>query len=168
MGSTVSGLNGVSGVYLITNRETGRAYIGASVDIGKRWVRHGQMLRNGKHENAAMVADARRDGWDAFLISLLEEAPADQLATREAVWLQRFSRHAPGLYNIRGCATGEPRRNDSGVTPEDIKAIRAKHGWSQGQLARHLGINRVTVNQWENGARRVPPLARAALAALAG
>jgi group I intron endonuclease len=159
------GIKGVSGVYMITNRENGRLYIGSSVDIGRRWEYHRTKLGSGRHENKALQEDATRYGRDAFSISVLEEAPADRLLVCEAVWLQRFSRHAPGLYNV---GRGKGTTTYADIDPDDIKAIREKHGWSQGDLARHLGINRVTVNQWENGARRVPALARAALAALAG
>lgn len=32
-----------------------------------------------------------------------------------------------------------------------LPALRAERGWSQGDLARHLGVSRQTVNAIENG-----------------
>lgn len=32
-----------------------------------------------------------------------------------------------------------------------LSALRAERGWSQGDLARHLGVSRQTVNAIENG-----------------
>lgn len=37
-----------------------------------------------------------------------------------------------------------------------IAELRAHMGWSQGDLAERLGVNRVTVSQWECGRVRVP------------
>lgn len=33
----------------------------------------------------------------------------------------------------------------------DIKELRARKGWSQGQLAAHLGVTQATVSRLENG-----------------
>jgi putative transcriptional regulator len=32
-----------------------------------------------------------------------------------------------------------------------IKTLRESRGWSQGELARRVGVSRATVNQWETG-----------------
>lgn len=33
----------------------------------------------------------------------------------------------------------------------DVKAIRAELGWTQAQLADHLGVDQSTVSMWETG-----------------
>ena len=32
-----------------------------------------------------------------------------------------------------------------------IKTLREARGWSQGELARRVGVSRATANQWESG-----------------
>jgi transcriptional regulator with XRE-family HTH domain len=31
--------------------------------------------------------------------------------------------------------------------------VRFKHGWSQAELGRHLGVSGATISRWESGAR---------------
>jgi transcriptional regulator with XRE-family HTH domain len=42
------------------------------------------------------------------------------------------------------------------VTPADLRARRRALGLDQGQLARHLGVWRGTVNRWEAGRQPIP------------
>jgi DNA-binding transcriptional regulator YiaG len=44
--------------------------------------------------------------------------------------------------------------------PEQVRAVRAKLNASQALLARFLGITTETVSSWEQGRRKVPPMAR--------
>lgn len=37
------------------------------------------------------------------------------------------------------------------VTPEEIKSLRSRRGWSQHQLAEELGVDQATVSRTENG-----------------
>jgi len=37
------------------------------------------------------------------------------------------------------------------MTPDELKAIRARLGLTQAQLAEQLGVERNTVNRWEMG-----------------
>ncbi|MFQ5736677.1 MAG: helix-turn-helix domain-containing protein [Thermodesulfobacteriota bacterium] len=54
------------------------------------------------------------------------------------------------------------------MSPEDIKRIRLRLGWSQERFARELGVSFSTVNRWERG-RTVPsPMALKALRRLGG
>ena len=49
------------------------------------------------------------------------------------------------------------------MKPQDIKEKRLKHGLTQEQLARRLGVTVGTVNRWESGATEPSPLAKAKL-----
>lgn len=48
----------------------------------------------------------------------------------------------------------------------DIRALRARHGWTQSELADRLGTDSVTVSRWERGKTRPRPSARARLGEL--
>jgi putative transcriptional regulator len=44
--------------------------------------------------------------------------------------------------------------------PEQVRAVRMKLKASQSVLARFMGVNTQTVSSWEQGRRKVPPMAR--------
>ncbi len=44
--------------------------------------------------------------------------------------------------------------------PKEVKAVRMKLRASQALLARFMGVNTQTVSSWEQGRRKVPPMAR--------
>jgi putative transcriptional regulator len=44
--------------------------------------------------------------------------------------------------------------------PEEVRAVRRKLKASQALLAKFMGVNTQTVSYWEQGRRKVPPMAR--------
>jgi DNA-binding transcriptional regulator YiaG len=42
------------------------------------------------------------------------------------------------------------------MKPEELKEWRERTGYSQGQLAKALGVNTMTVSRWERGASPLP------------
>lgn len=87
------------GVYSITNRRTGRFYIGATtLAMTERWLRHRSMLRAGRHHNKRLQADWDRYGTQAFKFAVIEVVQgADRVFEREQYW-QRL-RHNDKCYN---------------------------------------------------------------------
>lgn len=61
-----------SGIYKIVNLVTGRAYIGSSKDIVKRFSQHLKALRNGKHINVYLQRSFDKHGEDAFEFKVIE------------------------------------------------------------------------------------------------
>jgi DNA-binding transcriptional regulator YiaG len=62
-----------------------------------------------------------------------------------------------GLYTIRTRKLElEPRE----YGPEEVRAVRGKLKASQALLAKFMGVNTQTVSYWEQGRRKVPPMAR--------
>jgi len=60
---------------------------------------------------------------------------------------------------------GEPRGGDpAGPAAARLRQLRARHGLSQEQLARLLGVSFATVNRWETGRTQMSARARQALA----
>ncbi len=47
-----------------------------------------------------------------------------------------------------------------------LQKWRIRNGYSQGDLARALGVIKLTVTRWENGKRDIPPFLHLALKAL--
>ena len=42
------------------------------------------------------------------------------------------------------------------MTPEELKALRARLGLTQYELAEKVGVARNTINRWEMGIRSIP------------
>ena len=76
-------VNGVCGIYRMTNTKTGKFYIGSSVDIRKRWYKHLSHLRRGIHANAHLQAAFTQSGEDAFLFQLVEACEPGALLALE-------------------------------------------------------------------------------------
>jgi group I intron endonuclease len=78
----------ISGVYGIQCRKTGKWYVGAGVDITRRIKSCFYDLRNGWRRE--MGEDYQKHGPLAFKAVILEEADKDDLAEREAYWVDNL------------------------------------------------------------------------------
>lgn len=94
-------LYGLSGVYRIVNEATGREYIGASVNLGRRFSVHRSTLNRGKHSNRELAHDwLAAGGVIAFRFEVLRYVPREQIRLAEQEALDSaFSRGWP--YNIQ-------------------------------------------------------------------
>ncbi len=75
-------------IYLITNQFTGEQYVGATVNLKQRMVRHWCDLRGGRGHSEQFLAAFRRDGKSAFKVSVLEYLAEHLLYEREAYYLR--------------------------------------------------------------------------------
>jgi predicted GIY-YIG superfamily endonuclease len=76
------------GIYRINNRVNHKVYIGSTSNTERRWAKHLNDLRNGKHTNRDMQHDWSRYGEGAFDLEIVElvEDPQD-LLQRERFWI---------------------------------------------------------------------------------
>ena len=84
------------GIYCLTNKTTGKRYIGQSIDIAARWKQH-QNCREGSVIGAAIA----KHGWPAFSAEVLEECARDKMNAAEAAWIAKLGSLSPGGYNLR-------------------------------------------------------------------
>ena len=93
---------GLSGIYAIINKVTGRTYVGkATVTFGERWSSHKSLLRSRRHRNKDLQTDWIEYGEQAFEFSILEVIRWDQ---PDAFCTERERFHGEtraSLYNIR-------------------------------------------------------------------
>lgn len=77
-----------SGIYRITQEDTGRVYVGSSIDIQNRWKQHINQLRQRTHVNKKMQVDANEYGIESFQFDILELVETDNilLDKRERFW----------------------------------------------------------------------------------
>jgi DNA-binding transcriptional regulator YiaG len=52
----------------------------------------------------------------------------------------------------------------AGMESHELKQWRERTGYSQGKLARILGVDVMTVSRWERGIMKAPPFLKLALA----
>ncbi len=97
----------LSGIYIITNKVTGKIYIGESLDIYRRWHKeHIPDLRKNKHYNKNLQEDFDKYGEDNFDFEILERYSEDNpIATKarililEDYYMRYFKKAGISLYN---------------------------------------------------------------------
>ena len=99
------------GVYCIRNIATDQHFVATSRDIQARFNRHRYELRTQVERlSEDLQNDWTRLGADHFEFLILEELeplddtdydPAEDLATLEALWLEKLKPYAPSGYNLR-------------------------------------------------------------------
>lgn len=78
--ATARGLSGVCGVYLLRHRESGRAYVGQSRDIGTRLARHRYDAKHpGRNRMARIIAALGIDAFDVQVVDTCDSERLDEL-----------------------------------------------------------------------------------------
>lgn len=111
------------GIYKITNKETGKSYIGQSNDINRRIKEHQTV---GKKSRIPVDIAIQKYGKDNFLYEVIEECNIEELNQRETYWIQYFNTVNNGYNcNIGGDQQSIGEANGRAkLTEEDIKTIR--------------------------------------------
>ena len=60
-------------IYEIENKISGKKYIGSSFNIGNRFYRHKNDLKNGKHTNIHLQREYDNYEFESFTFDILEE-----------------------------------------------------------------------------------------------
>lgn len=85
------GTQNQSGIYAITHIETGRLYVGSSIDIQDRWRHHKNELKKGLHANARLQNAWKKYGADAFDFTVMETVVEPHLLlSREQSYLDEL------------------------------------------------------------------------------
>ena len=84
------------GIYCITHKETGKQYIGQSVDCFERFKQHTTSKKgSGGIKGAIML-----EGVCNFTFEILEECPPDKLNEREIFYIGEKGTLSPAGYNL--------------------------------------------------------------------
>jgi group I intron endonuclease len=82
-----------SGVYMIRNKENGKAYIGSSNNIDRRWRTHLNQLNKNCHVNRYLQRSWNKYGSDCFTFEILEACSEEMLIEREQWYLDNHRPH---------------------------------------------------------------------------
>jgi putative transcriptional regulator len=77
--------------------------------------------------------------------------------------IDAFLKAAEAGESLEGLATIRTRKLElepREYGPKEVRAVRRKLKASQALLAKFMGVNTPTVSSWEQGRRKVPPMAR--------
>jgi len=85
------------GIYKITNKINGRAYIGQSKNIGTRWSNHINRLECKKHENKELQKGFNNFGYFNFSFEIIEECQEKELLSVELKYINLYQGNS---YNI--------------------------------------------------------------------
>lgn len=111
------------GIYKITNKFNGKAYIGQSNDIERRFKEHQQ---KGESSRIPLDIAIQKYGKDNFVYEIIEECSLEELNQKEQYWIITLNTIENG-YN---CSTGGDQQSigenngRSKLTEEDVKKIR--------------------------------------------
>lgn len=136
----------ISGIYLITNRLSGKKYIGQSVDIYRRLNSH-RFLRQ---ENAQAVDIAiNKYGIENFTFTVLEECDENELDNREKYWCDdayNHSTYAPNGYNIAN-AGGQYGKHPDIISSYTVDGCKVNTYKSKAYASDCIGVTSHAISQ---------------------
>ena len=92
----------ICGIYKITNKITGKVYIGQSIDCRRRWWEHKSRAfdENNNCYHKPLYCSIRKYGLENFIFEIVEECDTETLNEKEAFYIQQYNCVTPNGYNI--------------------------------------------------------------------
>lgn len=116
-------------IYKITNKITGKQYVGQTVrPIKIRWKAHGQ-------DNGYFAKSIKKYGKENFIIEVLEQCKSKkELEQQEIFWIKKLNTLSPNGYNLTEGGEGNLGRKPSLVTRRKMSdAHRGQIPWIIGK-----------------------------------
>lgn len=138
------------GIYKITNKNSGKSYIGQSNDIERRFKEHQQ---KGASSRIPLDVAIQKYGKDAFTYEIIEECNIDELNEKEQYYIQLYDTKNTG-YN---CSDGGDQQSigaNNGrakLTENDIVIIRTAYANHEKQQNVYQQFkDRITFNHFQS------------------
>lgn len=107
------------GIYIIKNKINQKVYIGQSVDIEERWIKH--CAGYGISHNSAIDMAIQKYGKDNFILEIVELCEREKLNEKEAYYADLYKSYVPNGYNINKCGeTFHNPQNDKEISCYNI------------------------------------------------
>lgn len=130
------------GIYKITNKINGKCYIGQSIDINDRWIRHRSrpFQVNDSAYNTYLYRAIRKYGLNNFIFEILEECPREDLNEREIYYIDFYnSYYTNNGYNMTFGGEGGIKRDNKKICD------MWDSGYTISKIAKELHCSRNTV-----------------------
>lgn len=151
-------LRGRAGVYRIFHLESGKSYVGSSIEILQRWYSHRSRLKNQDHSSARLQNAWNKYGAEAFMFECLELVDdLSELQDREQFWTDHLKSYEKDRgYNGRSVVRNNLGYITSAETREKIaQALRGRK--RPPEVCRAVGLGnrgkKLTAEQLINHAR---------------
>ena len=127
------------GIYTITNKATGRVYVGQTARTFKiRWESHHSALNLGKHTAVRLARSWIKDGADAFVFAVQEVVPRPSgmsvidyrqlLCEREQHWIDTLGAYGPNGFNVAPVAGSSLGHKHNAETRANMSRGQRKRG----------------------------------------
>ena len=150
---------------LIDPRDRTLFYVGRSNRPKTRLDSHVKEAKDGSnHAKSLRIREILAAGVRPELV-VLETVSQEEANAAEERWISAFrpSGRLLNYYDVHGYTRRTTQSwhelvagYSSNMTGDDLRAVRAKHGWTQAELARQVGVSPGAVSRWEAGNRRIP------------
>lgn len=97
----------IQGIYCIEHIESGKKYIGSSIDITRRFCIHRSSLKHNKHHCAYLQRAVNKYGIEAFAFYVVEETAFETIDELQELEKKYIETAEVELYNIGGVGGGD-------------------------------------------------------------
>jgi hypothetical protein len=132
-------MNIICGAYLISSKLRGKVYVGASIDIRARWVRHKSELKLKTHPNIKLQRHVDKYGFEDLQFQVLGELHQDLIFTIEPELIKRFDSLRNG-FNLTDGGEGS-RSNERKIKLKNIKTLQIREFRSVSEASRLIGTS---------------------------
>lgn len=144
------------GIYKITNKENGKAYIGQSIHIEDRWYKHKwEAETEGYPAYDYTIHKAfRKYGVSAFTFEIIEECIQESLDEREKYWIAFYDTYFNGYNDTEGGDGGPIMKGEENprarLTEQDVFDIRSRvlKCESQSEVYHQLYTDKISFRQF--------------------
>ena len=133
----------MTGIYKVTNKVNGKCYIGKSIDINDRWIRHRSRAfqENDNSYNSYFYRAIRKYGLENFIFEVLEECDPSQLDEKEKYYISIYDSYFKNNNGYNMTLGGD------GILKKDYSVVC--NLWNDGltisDIAKYIGGTRNTV-----------------------
>ena len=126
------------GIYKIHHKDTGKSYVGLSVDIFRRWKEHSNFWE-AKNKWSAIKHALNKHGLENFTFTILEECSKEELNDREIHWIKELNTQAPNGYNLTAGGGSPPpseKGRGAGRKASDEQKVAVSKGMKEANIKR--------------------------------
>lgn len=141
------------GIYKITNLINGHCYIGQSIDIQRRWIKHRNYPL--KSSNYPLYRAFEKYGIQNFNFEILEECDVNELDNKEIAYIKQFNSYFNGYNQTQGGS------GSSGTVVKislndlyEIYDLLLNSNISQQEIALRYGVGEDTISEINHGKTR--------------
>ena len=135
------------GIYKITNKITGRVYIGHSICMERRWKEHIKIAfdSNDRRYNYPLYVDMRLLGHDNFEFSIVEYCARSELGSLERFYIEKYNSRNDGYNQIDGSESRVVKNRLDWKNVEKIKQMLKNTNLTCSAIAKEFKVSLPTI-----------------------